>query len=413
MEPPSQFGSRSHDPSPLGTDSFDDMHDSDAELARYPRLPLAFEWCRKITEKFKEYDDLALSFQHTHHRITYAAAFLATLAVATAILGLSYHSAGPGMTAEPPAAWWLSKLWLDRIELFLAGCAVGTVGWGWHREYRDSWLLYRHRAESCRLLRYSFLIHPSAWREGEQAARGWIEPRLEEIRQTRLKAAVVQPSPHGPFEGTQSRLPRATLRALTEYYLSRRLNPQKEYLANRTQTNEFSDRVRRYIFVFFFGSILAVFFKSAVKVIVRKGAEDWELSLGLLAALLPAAAAGVRTWRSAFEFSRNKSRFEAAHAALRDLESRLVTEGFSAVEGQNAATSGRRITLREEQVLTATEFSQVSVRTEEPAGEAAGNNGDQETEAYEILRDLSWSEHILESEHREWLRLMYETEWFG
>jgi hypothetical protein len=28
-------------------------------------------------------------------------------------------------------------------------------------------------------------------------------------------------------------------------------------------------------------------------------------------------------------------------------------------------------------------------------------------------RDLSWCEHILETEHREWLRLMYETEWFG
>ncbi len=37
----------------------------------------------------------------------------------------------------------------------------------------------------------------------------------------------------------------------------------------------------------------------------------------------------------------------------------------------------------------------------------------EETDAYPILRDLSWCEHILESEHREWLRLMFETEWFG
>jgi len=106
--------------------------------------------------------------------------------------------------------------------------------------------------------------------------------------------------------------------------------------------------------------------------------------LALLAALLPAAAAGVRTWRSAFEFSRNKGRFEAAHQALQDLERRLVDEGFAA--------SGK------------------------PTGQASapGEGKDvEETDAYPILRDLSWCEHILESEHREWLRLMFETEWFG
>jgi hypothetical protein len=36
-----------------------------------------------------------------------------------------------------------------------------------------------------------------------------------------------------------------------------------------------------------------------------------------------------------------------------------------------------------------------------------------DTDAYDILRDLSCCEHILETEHREWLRRMYETEWFG
>jgi hypothetical protein len=103
-----------------------------------------------------------------------------------------------------------------------------------------------------------------------------------------------------------------------------------------------------------------------------------------VAALLPAAAAGVRTWRSAFEFSRNKGRFEAAHQALRDLERRLVEEGFAASEKPRGQPSNPALDKDEE-----------------------------ETDAYPILRDLSWCEHILESEHREWLRLMYETEWFG
>lgn len=35
-----------------------------------------------------------------------------------------------------------------------------------------------------------------------------------------------------------------------------------------------------------------------------------------------------------------------------------------------------------------------------------------DTDAYDILRDLSCCQHILKTEHREWLRRMYETEWF-
>jgi hypothetical protein len=389
-----------------GADSFDDMRDSPAEIQRFPQLPLSFKWCARITGDFRRYDDLAIRFQRNHHRITYAAALLATLAVAAAIIGLSYYPDKSGIP-QPPAFWLPSKAALEWLELVFASFAVGVVFWGWRSHYRDRWLLYRHQAESCRLLRYAFLIRPAVWRDGEGPAQQWIEPRLQEISDTSLKAAVVRASPHGPFEGIRSQLPQALLRDLTEYYLARRLNPQKEYLANRVQRNEFSDRIRRYVFVFFFGSIFAVVCKSGVRLLFRN--ERWELFLALLAALLPAAAAGVRTWRSAFEFSRNKARFEAAHAALRDLEGRLVSEGYTAAEGQEHGATGRRVTVREAQLLTQTQFSRVSIRTEEPASEGSG----QEVDAYEILRDLAWCEHILETEHREWLRLMYETEWFG
>jgi hypothetical protein len=203
------------------------------------------------------------------------------------------------------------------------------------------------------------------------------------------------------------------LRALTEYYLSRRLNPQKEYLANRTQRNQFSDWIRAYLPWFFFLSIVAGFSKFFVRSL------PWEGFLALLAALLPAAAAGVRTWRSAFEFSRNKGRFEAAHHALRDLETRLVNEGFSAVEAERTTAprpAGRRVTVREERVLTNHQFHELRVRTEDetpPPNDGQALPDDEDTDAYAILRDLCWCEHILETEHREWLRLMYETEWFG
>jgi len=145
----------------------------------------------------------------------------------------------------------------------------------------------------------------------------------------------------------------------------------------------------------------------------------WEGFLALLAALLPAAAAGMRTWRSAFEFSRNKGRFEAAHHALRDLETRLVNEGFSAVEAERTASprpADRRVSEGEKQGLTDLPFHEFRMRTEDDAPRSnhpPAQLDDEDIDAYAILRDLSWCEHILETEHREWLRLMYETEWFG
>jgi hypothetical protein len=56
------------------------------------------------------------------------------------------------------------------------------------------------------------------------------------------------------------------------------------------------------------------------------------------------------------------------------------------------------------------------VRTEDaapPSNDPPAQPDDEEIDAYAILRDLSCCEHILETEHREWLRLMYEAEWFG
>ncbi|MFL6227248.1 MAG: hypothetical protein ACJ741_00560 [Pyrinomonadaceae bacterium] len=85
------------------------------------------------------------------------------------------------------------------------------------------------------------------------------------------------------------------------------------------------------------------------------------VALTILAAILPTFGAGLRAYRSAHEFGRNTVRFRAIHFALELLRDRL---------GHGA-------------------------------------------EPEEIWRDLWWSEWLLEAEHREWLRLMIETEWIG
>jgi hypothetical protein len=87
------------------------------------------------------------------------------------------------------------------------------------------------------------------------------------------------------------------------------------------------------------------------------------LSVLLIAAAIaiPVIGAGVRTWRTAYEFARNANLFRAKHAALGQLAERV-----------------RR-----------------------------------ESDPTALFYAMWCCEQILDAEHREWLRLMIEAEWFG
>ena len=90
-------------------------------------------------------------------------------------------------------------------------------------------------------------------------------------------------------------------------------------------------------------------------------APSLSLLLVMLAAALPVIGTGVRTYRLANELGRNVLRFKASAANL-------------------------------DQIL----------------GSAEGR-----TQQAELLVDLHQAEQLLEIEHREWLRLMLEAEWYG
>jgi len=415
------------------TNAFDDMHDSPDDFRRYPSLPL--RPCEDVTKAFDDVDTNALTSQKTHARAARRTAQTGTVAVMLAILALSIHG------------WLQSHVWLQwvmiALEVALGGYAFGTAMRGQKKGYKEDWLRLRHQAELCRLLKYRFLLRPDVWQDTtEESQRKWIGERLHEIHalqaEKELEEAVRQPSPHGPFQGTQCRLPRKTVRDLMQYYLAKRLSPQKEYLANRALRNEFKDKARIWLYWLFLGSIVAIFLKlpfESVVTILEKGHFESSDSLkemvtrstliagwlaafaALLAAWLPAMAAGLRVWLGAFEFSRNRSRFYAAHRALSQVEQSLVGDTLEAVAGAPAAQGsspiGLRIVREEEDLLTASGIAEVRIRTEETVGAGPGNLDDGRVDASAVLSDLSWCEHILDAEHREWLRLMYDAEWFG
>jgi Protein of unknown function (DUF4231) len=356
-----------------------DMRDSNDDLLSYPSLVGPLKNCQLIENNFRAADSQAVKFQARHRAAIYIAAVAAPIAVVAAILELASRKTG-GLLLGPGET--VPRL----VEPVAALVAVAAVAVGWSLRYQAKWLFYRHQAEQCRFLRYKFLTHPMLWSADPEK---WIAGELSLIagmpRHSAVKEAVNAPLPHGPFLGLHCRLPRPTLEDLSRYYLAKRLAPQKEYLANRAQRNEIKDWLRYYLPWGFFLSIVAV----TSKVLMPR--SGWGLSVvvvaGLLAALLPVVAAGFRTYLAAFEFSRNKSRFQSAHDALSDLERRLIDDTLAAGHGdQGQGTSG------------VTSFR-------------IAENDD--TDAYPVLRDLSWCELILRGEHLEWLRLMHDAEWFG
>jgi hypothetical protein len=150
------------------------------------------------------------------------------------------------------------------------------------------------------------------------------------------------------------------LKALIDYYRSKRLHYQRAYLSKAVRRDQKKDRHTRVVGpALFFGSVAFVLAHLAVE--IGRGTEDWSKLLILVAAALPAMGAGFRIHRAANESARNAARFEAVHHTLTALSERL-----------RAAP-----------------------------------------DAPTVFRELGFCEQTFESDLREWMRLMVEAEWFG
>jgi len=346
----------------------DDMIDTPADFKRWPFLRHVLGECRDLlVSVYQHSDEAALSAQRVHRQWVVAAALFATLAVSIAILQLA------GLRKSMPV---------------LEGAAVIAAAWAFRegQKSRERWLTERHKAERCRLLKFSSLIRPDAWALGGLPS-GECAPELggqtdavrfmsfEDVKKWLDNDNL--PSPPGRI------LPRS-LKELTElrdYYREKRLKFQASYFKRQSERDVKRDeRWRDLPHRLFTASVMIVGLHVIIEA-ARYLAERMHLTgpteslpwLEVLldaaiacAALLPVIGSGIRTWRSAHEATRNISRFRAKHLALSNIEHRL--------EGKEIRDAA---------------------------------------EAESVLRDLWCAEQIMESEHREWLRLMMEAEWLG
>lgn len=270
----------------------------------------------------------------------------------------------------------ICELYLDLkiavwVEVLLAFLALVAVIVGLRGVFMKKWLEQRHRAERCRFLKFDCLLEVAvAGRDPNQLLR--IANKFDEladgIRRVKEdgmerwlgKEAVLQKPPAASHSAVVSE----DVRSLAENYRRTRLEVQSQYFFKQAGKNlRWNWQSRQYPAILFAFSIFFAFAHFVLHWWSNLDAVGRAFTL--LAAGFPVIGAAVRALRGISEFSRNNLRFSAKYHALEDLIGELERE-------------------------------------------MAGN-----PKAQDIVLLLWKSEQVLEGEHREWLRLMMETEWIG
>lgn len=323
-------------------------------VQRWPALQSPLDITRKIlVSLFRQADARALRHSREHRWITAVAVLSGTLAVLLAILQLGYPVHGK---------------WMHVAEVFAAAAAILAVGFGLAASRHTRWLLERHKAERFRLLFFRFLLDPEVWvsalDEADLTSRLQSEAnRIDNLTPADLHKWVKEQSTTTFNRSSATEVPPDVLKPLLNYYQSTRLQGQIDYFASAAHRNAKWDRPLRHLpAACFFGSVLAALGHFALDLAAHgEGLHELSTFLIVLAAALPVIGAAIRTLRLAQEFSRNTTRFQSAYLMLTRISERL--------DADNGAAT--------------------------------------------VFNELWCAEQVLESEHREWLRLLAEAEWFG
>jgi len=381
-------------------------------MDEWPGLkPLLLTWQKVVWDAdhsldrgFWYYDQEAIRLQKRLRRVVRVSAVAGTAAVVLAILQLRFANQQLGK---------LPDLVLVTMEVACLIAASISIFQGLRLSVDHRWREFRFKAEQYRMLKFRFLHSAVKWREATEEQRTeHLQTHITQIHSANRQSIkewihwkqeflpeLVRPETH-PDE--------KLAKDITRYFSERRLNPQQEYFQRRGHELHIAERRVRWIGpTCFFASVLLALVHAAFHIEhlypIRTASESeevhsevakstvdntdkklatqlthppakkadqnyghhanppWLLMLALVAAILPVVAAGVRTWRGAFEFGRNSLRFESMAHHL----------GHLLKELESADTPEKKLAI------------------------------------------LRRGEYAMESEHRSWMRLMMEAEWFG
>jgi len=258
------------------------------------------------------------------------------------------------------------------VEATLALIAMVLVIVGVWGDFMRNWLVRRHRAERCRFLKFNFLLDmASAGRDRDRllgVAKQYKTQAesLETIDYEGIEEWLVEDQVlRKPPDVSESTAVLADMWVLAQNYERTRLTVQHDYFKGQAEQQMRSSVRTQDIPMLFFGASVYCVGAHFLIHLVWPTHEHLGRYLILAAAVLPILGSFVRAWRGIWESSRNTLRFKAKSHAL----NKLIHDLRNELSKQPKALD---------------------------------------------LQHLLWKgEQILEGEHREWLRLMMETEWIG
>lgn len=338
---------------------------------------------KKVTlyDAFDAFDREAARRQRWHFCVAAIAATCGFLVIVFALLQLLLTAAEFILHRLPtsaielipkyPRPWWLDFETLtarsELLEILMLGLALLAVAIGLWTALHKRWLIVRHKAERIRGLKFRFLSDPRLWAglpDEKRQLMEWFDDQVRSIESPLdakdLKRWMltedkirVRPMPQNP------RFSERDLEDLRSYYRKARYWSQLSYFATKSREHRLIHRLPQVLFFAAAGLVM-------LRVLLSLGTSSSEvegvgIALLCFAVALPALGASIRTFNLSKEYERNALRSEAKKAALE-----LIGE-----------------------------------RLRDPAGHE------------DLFLSLWACEYVLESDHREWLRLMIEAEWFG
>lgn len=350
----------------------DDMHDSMSVRDLVASAPPLYAALQVIDEallsRYEEHDQLSLSAQRRFRFVIFVTAWGGALAVLGAVAQLVFVALGMHTAAHLA----------EKFEaLLIVLTAIGVLT-GWRLAQIENWLLDRYKAEQLRLLKFRMLLDPRIW--GDRAERDAWKQQLLRQRDTIL--SVTQRTlpieserdvlPLLPSRADCSALDAEGLSTLLEYYRRTRIESRLGHftLAAKRKTSVLDKP--RLLPWFFLTSLLMVGGHITIEQVEQRlpwllgdAGRFWEQTsvvLMGLAVALPVAWAGIRAWRSARESTRTVARSAARRHMLAGILP--LIDRMKQVDADHA------------------------------------------------LCQLQTLELVLESDQREWLRLMREVEWY-
>jgi hypothetical protein len=256
-------------------------------------------------------DSAAGRHQLLHRILTWVTALCGTGAVLFAIAQL----------ADPHL---LGGRALEGAEVVAILLALAAISLGLISGRQSRWLLERYKAEQLRLAKFRFLLDPATWRATWKSK----EERVDQLRSevdtiagrtpSDLRAWAIKEDVRRESASLQGQLAEEAQAQLLDYYQIKRLNFQNKVFRDRVAKLGRLDRASRRVGpILFLGSVLFVLVHFALDLLARwAGVEVSGTPFIFFAAALPVFGAGIRTLRTAYEFARNTSRYEAKANAL-------------------------------------------------------------------------------------------------